>query len=44
MIHCQGGDRAAIAYSILVKNGFKNIVNYSGGMNEWLNAGEPVVD
>jgi len=43
MIHCQGGDRAAIAYSILAKNGFKNIVNYSGGMNEWLNAGEPVV-
>ncbi len=42
MIHCQGGDRAAIAYSILVKNGFKNIVNYSAGMNEWLNAGEPV--
>ncbi|PJE47625.1 MAG: MBL fold metallo-hydrolase [Sediminibacterium sp.] len=43
MIHCQGGDRAAIAYSILAKNGFKNIVNYSGGMNEWVNAGEPVV-
>lgn len=43
MIHCQGGDRAAIAYSILVKNGFNNIVNYSAGMNEWLNAGEPVV-
>ncbi len=44
MIHCQGGDRASIAYSILAKNGFKNIVNYSAGMNEWVNAGEPVVD
>ena len=43
MIHCQGGDRASIAYSILAKNGFKNIVNYSAGMNEWVNAGEPVV-
>ncbi len=43
MIHCQGGDRAAIAYSILAKNGFKNIVNYSAGMNEWVSAGEPVV-
>ncbi len=43
MIHCQGGDRASIAYSILVKNGFKNIVNYSAGMNEWVNTGEPVV-
>ncbi len=44
MIHCQSGDRAAIAYSILAKNGFKNIVNYSLGMNEWMNAGEPVVN
>ncbi|WP_439506405.1 MBL fold metallo-hydrolase [Sediminibacterium sp.] len=43
MIHCQGGDRAAIAYSILSKNGFKNVVNYSAGMNEWVSAGEPVV-
>lgn len=43
MIHCQGGDRASIAYSILVKNGFKNIVSYSAGMNEWVNTGEPVV-
>lgn len=44
MIHCQGGDRASIAYSILSKNGYKNIVNYSAGMNEWVSAGEPVVD
>jgi len=44
MIHCQGGDRASIAYSILSKNGFNNIVNYSAGMNEWVNAGEPVVN
>lgn len=43
MIHCQGGDRASIAYSILVKNGFENIVNYSAGMNEWVSAGEPVI-
>lgn len=43
MIHCQGGDRASIAYSILAKNGFDNIVNYSAGMNEWVNTGEPVV-
>jgi hydroxyacylglutathione hydrolase len=43
LIHCQGGDRAAIAYSILVKNGFNNIANYSGGINEWVNKGEPLV-
>ena len=43
IIHCQSGDRAAIAYSILVKNGYKNVLNYSGGMNEWVNEGEPLV-
>ena len=43
VIHCQSGDRSAIAYSILVKNGYKNIVNFSGGMNEWVNKGEPVI-
>jgi hydroxyacylglutathione hydrolase len=43
VIHCQGGDRAAIAYSILVKNGFNNIANYSGGITEWVNKGEPLI-
>ena len=43
VIHCQGGDRAAIGYSILAKNGFKNIKNYSGGINEWVNKGNLVV-
>jgi len=43
IIHCQSGDRSSIAYSILAKNGFTNIVNFSGGMNEWVNEGEPVV-
>jgi hydroxyacylglutathione hydrolase len=43
LIHCQGGDRAAIGYSILVKEGFTNISNYSGGINEWVNKGEPLV-
>ena len=43
IIHCQSGDRATIGYSILAKNGFTNVANFSGSMNEWLNAGEPVV-
>ncbi len=43
IIHCQGGDRAAIAYSILVKNGFNNIGNYSGGITEWVNNGEALI-
>lgn len=43
VIHCQGGDRASIGYSILAKHGFDNILNYSPGMNEWVAAGEEVV-
>ena len=43
IIHCQGGDRASIAYSILAKNGFENVVNFSGGINEWVNEGEAIV-
>lgn len=42
VIHCQGGDRAAIGYSLLAKNGYRNILNYSAGMNEWVNQGNPV--
>lgn len=35
VIHCQAGDRSTIAYSILRRNGFDNVKNYSGGMKEW---------
>ncbi|GCD78546.1 MBL fold hydrolase [Thermaurantimonas aggregans] len=43
IIHCQGGDRASIGYSLLTKYGFNNIVNYSPGINEWAAAGEELV-
>ena len=43
VIHCQSGDRSAIGYSLLRKHGFKNVKNYSGSINEWVNAGNPVV-
>jgi len=36
VIHCQSGDRATIAQSLLAKNGFKNVKNYSAGMKEWM--------
>jgi len=42
VIHCQSGDRAAIAYSLLKKNGFENVKNFSGGMKEWLENNNPV--
>lgn len=35
IIHCQSGVRAAMAYSILKRNGVKNLKMYSGGINEW---------
>lgn len=43
IIHCQSGDRAAIAQSILARNGFKNVKNYSAGMAEWKNLNNHVV-
>ena len=44
IIHCQGGDRAAIGYSLLMKEGFTNIANYSGGINEWVKEQQPLVN
>ncbi len=43
VINCQSGDRTAIAYSLLAKHGIKDVKNYGGGMNEWVNTGNPVV-
>lgn len=43
VIHCQSGARAAIAYSLLAKKGYKNVLNYSGGMSEWINEGNSIV-
>ena len=42
VIYCQAGDRAAIAYSLLRRNGFDNVKNYSGGMKEWKAKAEAV--
>ncbi|MEQ7801925.1 MBL fold metallo-hydrolase [Pedobacter sp. ASV1-7] len=36
VIHCQSGDRATIAQSLLANHGFKNVKNYSAGMKEWM--------
>lgn len=44
ILHCQSGDRATIAYSILRRNGFDNIKNYPGGMQEWQEKAVPVLN
>jgi hydroxyacylglutathione hydrolase len=42
LIHCQGGDRSTIGYSLLRKEGYTNVYNYSASMNEWIALGNPV--
>jgi rhodanese-related sulfurtransferase len=38
-LYCSSGDRSAIAASYLLKLGYRNIYNLSGGINAWLQAG-----
>ncbi|MHC8948221.1 MBL fold metallo-hydrolase [Sphingobacterium hungaricum] len=42
VLYCQSGDRAALASSILLKNGFENIRTYFGGMKEWKEKQQPL--
>lgn len=39
VVHCAGGDRSALAASLLQKNGFKNIYNLTCGINGWKQIG-----
>lgn len=43
VVYCQGGDRATIGFSLLVREGFENVKNFSGSMNAWEKDGNPVV-
>lgn len=36
VVHCHSGDRSSIAGSILLKNGFKNVSNLTGGYAAWM--------
>jgi hydroxyacylglutathione hydrolase len=42
VVHCQGGARSAIAASVLQANGVRNVVNLTGGYQEWVAGGLPV--
>jgi len=42
VIHCQGGDRATIGYSLLAREGYNNVLNYSASMNEWVAQGNTI--
>lgn len=43
VVFCQSGDRSTIGFSLLAKNGYKNVKSYIGGVAEWVNAGNPIV-
>ena len=42
IVYCDGGERAGKAISALKKQGFARVVNLSGGLKAWQQAGLPV--
>ena len=38
VVHCQSGARSAIASSVLLANGFKDVLNLTGGYKAWIRA------
>jgi hydroxyacylglutathione hydrolase len=42
IVHCQAGARSAVALSFLVKMGFRNLINLSGGFADYQRLGLPV--
>ena len=42
VLHCQGGARSAIAASVLQARGFRDVLNLTGGFQEWAAGGNPV--
>lgn len=42
-VYCKAGSRSAKAADILKQNGFRKIVNMSGGYSSWVASGLPVV-
>jgi Zn-dependent hydrolases, including glyoxylases len=41
-VHCKSGYRSAIACSLLLRSGYKNVLNVIGGIDAWVAAGYPV--
>ena len=42
VVQCLGGDRSSTACSLLLKHGYKNLLNLTGGIGAWEKAGLPV--
>lgn len=43
LLYCRSGNRSRTACDFLTKWGFKNVLNLSGGIISWVNAGKEVV-
>jgi rhodanese-related sulfurtransferase len=43
VVYCANGNRSGGALSLLRQKGFENVVNLSGGLGAWQQAGLPVV-
>lgn len=43
LLYCASGRRSAAARDFLVKQGFTDVVDLSGGIGAWTSAGRPVV-
>lgn len=43
LVYCRSGRRSSDASNILVNNGFKEIYNMNGGINDWIGSGFDVV-
>lgn len=41
LVYCKTGGRGIVASCDLKKLGYKNVYNLRGGINTWINAGEP---
>ena len=42
IVYCEGGERASKAMAFLRKQGFTRVVNLSGGLKAWQQAGLPI--
>jgi rhodanese-related sulfurtransferase len=43
-VYCRSGNRSGQAVKVMREAGFKNLYNLNGGVNDWANAGLPLVN
>ena len=43
-VTCAAGNRSSTAISLMLRHGYRNLVNITGGMEAWAHAGLPMVN